>query len=38
MEIADRVAIMNKGHIEQVGSPREVAERPKTDFVKAFLN
>jgi len=38
MEIADRVAIMNKGRIEQVGSPREVTERPKTEFVKEFLN
>jgi sulfate/thiosulfate transport system ATP-binding protein len=38
MEIADRVAIMNKGRIEQVGSPREVTERPKTEFVQAFLS
>jgi sulfate transport system ATP-binding protein len=37
MEIADRVAIMNKGRIEQVGSPREVTERPKTKFVQSFL-
>jgi NitT/TauT family transport system ATP-binding protein len=37
MEIADRVAIMNKGRIEQVGSPKEVTERPKTEFVQSFL-
>ena len=37
MEIADRVAIMNGGRIEQVGSPREVSERPQTAFVEAFL-
>jgi sulfate transport system ATP-binding protein len=37
LEIADRVAIMNKGRIEQVGSPKEVTERPKTEFVQSFL-
>lgn len=37
MEISDRVAIMNAGRIEQIGSPREVSERPKTEFVEGFL-
>ena len=37
MEVADRVAILNHGRIEQVGSPREVAEQPKTEFVQSFL-
>ena len=37
MEIADRVAIMNAGRIEQIGAPSEIAERPQTDFVRAFL-
>ena len=35
--IADRVAVMNAGRIEQVGSPKELAEAPDTDFVRAFL-
>ncbi len=38
MEIADRVAIMNGGRIEQIGRPDEVAKRPQTDFVRAFLS
>ncbi len=38
MELADRVAILNRGGIEQVGSPREVADNPATPFVKAFLS
>jgi ABC-type Fe3+/spermidine/putrescine transport system ATPase subunit len=38
MEIAERVAIMNKSRIEQVGSAREVTERPKTEFVQALLS
>jgi sulfate transport system ATP-binding protein len=38
MEIADRVAIMNLGRIEQIGSPKEVIDRPQTEFVRAFLS
>jgi sulfate transport system ATP-binding protein len=38
MEIADRVAVMNLGRIEQIGTPREVSERPATPFVKTFLD
>jgi sulfate transport system ATP-binding protein len=37
MEVADRIAVMNVGQIEQVGSPREVYDRPATDFVMGFL-
>jgi sulfate transport system ATP-binding protein len=37
MEIADRVVVMNKGHIEQVGSPDEVYHSPATPFVYEFL-
>jgi sulfate/thiosulfate transport system ATP-binding protein len=36
-EVADRVVVMNRGRIEQVGSPREVFERPATAFVMDFL-
>jgi sulfate transport system ATP-binding protein len=37
MEIADRVAVMSHGRIEQVGPPRELYERPASDFVMGFL-
>jgi sulfate/thiosulfate transport system ATP-binding protein len=38
MEIADRVAVMNAGRIEQIGAPRQVVDRPQTEFVRAFLS
>jgi sulfate/thiosulfate transport system ATP-binding protein len=38
MELADRVAILNGGGIEQVGTPSEIVERPATPFVRAFLS
>ena len=37
MEVADTIAVMNVGKIEQVGSPREVYDQPATDFVMGFL-
>jgi sulfate transport system ATP-binding protein len=37
MDLADRVAVMNEGRIEQEGPPGEVASRPATPFVKDFL-
>jgi spermidine/putrescine ABC transporter ATP-binding subunit len=37
MNLSDRVAIMNRGRIEQVGPPAEVYERPRTAFVARFL-
>jgi len=37
MEVSDTIAVMNKGRIEQVGSPREVYDNPGTDFVMSFL-
>lgn len=37
MEVADRIAVMNAGRIEQAGSPREVYDRPATDFVMSFV-
>ena len=37
LEVADRVVIMNRGQIEQQGSPEEVFERPATPFVMNFL-
>lgn len=37
MELADRVVVMNRGRVEQVGSPREVYDRPGSVFVASFL-
>jgi sulfate/thiosulfate transport system ATP-binding protein len=37
LEVADLVAVMNEGRIEQVGSPEEVYSRPATPFVYNFL-
>jgi sulfate transport system ATP-binding protein len=37
MEVADRIAVMNAGKIEQVGSPREIYDRPASDFVMGFV-
>jgi spermidine/putrescine transport system ATP-binding protein len=37
MVMSDRLAVMNNGRIEQLGSPEEVYERPTTDFVASFL-
>ena len=37
LEIADRVVVMNSGHIEQIGTPTEVCEEPATPFVWEFL-
>lgn len=37
LSLADRVAIMNQGRIEQIGAPQEVYRTPKTRFVRDFL-
>ena len=37
LDLADRVAIMNHGVIEQIGTPIEVYESPKTPFIFDFL-
>jgi len=37
MEVADRIAVMSAGHIEQVGSPREIYDQPASDFVMGFV-
>lgn len=37
LEVSDRVAIMNQGRIEQVGTPAEVYENPANAFVYRFL-
>ena len=37
MEVADRIVVMNKGVIEQIGTPAEVYRNPASDFVYHFL-
>jgi ABC-type Fe3+/spermidine/putrescine transport system ATPase subunit len=37
MSISDRIAILNKGRIEQLDVPQDMYERPKTAFVASFL-
>jgi sulfate transport system ATP-binding protein len=37
MEIADRIVLINRGHVEQVGTPRELYERPANPFVMSFI-
>jgi sulfate/thiosulfate transport system ATP-binding protein len=37
LEVADRVVLMNRGRVEQVGTPTEVYEHPATPFVYGFL-
>ncbi len=37
MVMSDRLAVMNRGRIEHLGSPEEVYERPATEFVASFL-
>jgi iron(III) transport system ATP-binding protein len=37
MVIADRIAVMNKGVIEQTGTPQEIYEHPGSRFVASFM-
>lgn len=37
LEVADQIVVMNKGHVEQIGSPDEVYNLPATPFVYNFL-
>ncbi|WJF88936.1 sulfate ABC transporter ATP-binding protein [Paraburkholderia bonniea] len=37
LEVADRIVVMNHGHVEQVGSPQAVYDHPRTSFVYEFL-
>lgn len=36
-QMSDRVVVMNKGQIEQVGTPTEIQSKPSSDFVKDFV-
>ncbi len=37
MTLADRIVVMNQRRIEQIGSPREIYDRPATEFVATFV-
>jgi sulfate transport system ATP-binding protein len=37
MEVADRIAVINEGRVEQIGAPRDLYERPANGFVMSFL-
>lgn len=37
LDVADRIAVMNKGRIEQIGTPEDVYDRPSNEFVMSFL-
>ena len=37
MEVADEIVVMNKGNVEQVGSPAEIYDHPATAFVMSFI-
>jgi putative spermidine/putrescine transport system ATP-binding protein len=37
LTMSDRLAVMNQGRIEQIGSPVDVYERPLTEFVAGFI-
>jgi iron(III) transport system ATP-binding protein len=37
MSMSDKVIVMNKGKIEQIGTPQEIYQRPRTRFVADFI-
>src|SRR5881409_1310889 len=37
LAMSDRIAVMNRGQVEQIGGPREIYEHPKTAFVADFI-
>ncbi|MBL8175011.1 MAG: ABC transporter ATP-binding protein [Bryobacterales bacterium] len=37
LSLSDRIAVMNKGKVEQVGTPQEIYHKPATRFVAGFL-
>jgi ABC-type sugar transport system ATPase subunit len=38
LALGDRLAVVHQGAIQQIGPPREVYDRPVTDFVRVFLH
>jgi ABC-type Fe3+/spermidine/putrescine transport system ATPase subunit len=37
LELGDRIAVLNNGHLEQIGTPDEVYNHPETEYVAMFL-
>jgi ABC-type Fe3+/spermidine/putrescine transport system ATPase subunit len=37
LELGDRIAVLNEGHLEQIGTPDEVYNHPASEFVATFL-
>lgn len=37
LELGDRIAVLNEGHLEQIGTPDEVYNHPETEYVATFL-
>jgi sulfate/thiosulfate transport system ATP-binding protein len=37
MEVADQIAVMNDGRLEQVGTPRELYDQPANEFIMRFV-
>jgi multiple sugar transport system ATP-binding protein len=37
MAMADRIAVMNFGKIQQIGTPKEIYEQPRNEFVAGFI-
>jgi sulfate transport system ATP-binding protein len=37
MEVAEQIVVLNQGLVEQVGSPRDLYERPANEFVMRFI-
>ncbi|HYJ88190.1 MAG TPA: ABC transporter ATP-binding protein [Pyrinomonadaceae bacterium] len=37
LELGDRIAVINVGHIEQIGTPADVYNKPATEYVATFL-
>jgi sulfate/thiosulfate transport system ATP-binding protein len=37
LEVSDRIVLINKGRVEQIGSPKQVYEEPETAFAFAFI-
>ena len=36
-KLADRVIVINEGHIEQIGTPEELYKNPKNNFISSFI-
>lgn len=37
LSMADRLAVMSAGHLEQIGTPRQIFDQPATEFVASFI-